>query len=313
MRKFTRISLMIVAAMAGAGVLMLGIATVMGAGYSTIKGMAQRGEFDFGPWHFGDGIYWNDSERENDSENETYEETGDKDIYRYRTDTVRCLDVEIGAAEVIFQEGAEDSEIIVTIKSGSRKYYEGGMDGDTLEISYNSKESHLGRGEAPKIIIQIPENMRFEKFDLDVAASELNFDIGELVCGELSLTVGAGSVTVSNVRVEGELDVEIGVGTGELIDVSCGSLQVQCGMGQFIMDGVVSGDVDAECSMGSMVLELDGNEADYNYDVSCGMGDLTINGSSYAGIAGNRQIKNANAVGTIRLECGMGTLDLDIQ
>ncbi len=310
MKKFTRISLIFVAVMAGAGILLMGLATVMGAGYSTIKGMARNGEFDFGSWHFGDGVYWGSDDRETDGG--TYEETGDKDIYRYQTDGIRELDVEIGAAEVVFQEGTGASEIIVTVKGGSRKYYEGGMDGDSLEIAYQPKETHLRKGEAPKIIIEIPGEMCFEKLDLDVAASDLDFAIGGMVCKEMSLTVGAGTVTLSDLEVEGELDVEIGAGIAELENVSCGSLEAECGMGEFIMAGSVSGDIEVECSMGSMTMELEGNESDYNYDLSCGMGDLTINGSSYAGIAGSKQIKNAGAVGTIRLECGMGKLDLEI-
>lgn len=326
MRKFTRVSLIVVAVMAGTGILLLGVSSVMGAGYSAIKGMAQSGTFNFGPWHFEDGIYWNEQEQETDrgtsadedgaygseKEQETYAESGNKEIYRYQADGVKELDVEIGAAEVVFQEGSEASEILVTVVNGSRKYYEGELDGDALVLAYHPKEIHAGKGKTPKIIVEIPGGTRFEKVELDVGASTLNFEIGSVTCKEMSLTVGAGTVTVGDLTVEEKLDVEIGVGTAELYGISCGTLDAECGMGEFIMDGAVSGDIDAECSMGSMVLELDGNESDYNYDLSCGMGDLTINESSFGGIGGSRQIRNQNAVGTIRLDCGMGTLDLQI-
>ncbi len=65
--------------------------------------------------------------------------------------------------------------------------------------------------------------------------------------------------------------------------------------------------------MGDGTITLRGSEEDYNYKMSCGMGDLTVNGESYADLSGSYKVTNAGAVGTIDLDCGMGSIDFDIE
>lgn len=84
-------------------------------------------------------------------------------------------------------------------------------------------------------------------------------------------------------------------------------------MGNFSMEGTLEGNLVAECGMGSMELKLKGDAAAYNYDLSCGLGELNVNGTKYSSIAGSHKVKNEGAIGTISLECGMGSLDLVIE
>ena len=58
---------------------------------------------------------------------------------------------------------------------------------------------------------------------------------------------------------------------------------------------------------------LQGDANAYNYDLSCGMGELSVNGTKYSSIAGSHKVNNEGAVGTINLECGMGSLELEIE
>ena len=66
MKKFTKIILIIAAVIAAAGIICSGIAAAMGAGWATIHKKALEGEFDFGNWHFGDGVYYSHSDFESD-------------------------------------------------------------------------------------------------------------------------------------------------------------------------------------------------------------------------------------------------------
>jgi hypothetical protein len=58
MKKFTKIILIIAGSLAALGIVFSGIAAVMGAGWSTIHRKALAGEFDFGNWHIGNGVYY---------------------------------------------------------------------------------------------------------------------------------------------------------------------------------------------------------------------------------------------------------------
>ena len=89
MKKFTKIILIIAAVIAAAGIICSGIAAAMGAGWATIHKKALEGEFDFGNWHFRNGVYygiedtddddwddddWDDDDWDDDDENITPEE-----------------------------------------------------------------------------------------------------------------------------------------------------------------------------------------------------------------------------------------------
>ena len=58
MKKFTKITLMIAAILVALGIICCGIAAIMGAGWTTIHQKALAGEFDFGNWHIGNGVYY---------------------------------------------------------------------------------------------------------------------------------------------------------------------------------------------------------------------------------------------------------------
>lgn len=339
MKKFTKISLIIVAVLAGAGILLLGISSFMGAGYGTIRRMARNGELNYGRWHIDeDGIYYGDDwedepeidvdgidvgmlpeELEVPEEPETgtapEKETGTEGITTsYAIDKIKNLDVDIDAAELTFCEGTKTDQIVVTLRKGKEKYYDVGMDGDTLEIEYDT-ESRVTRsnGNTPKIMVEIPAGMTFEEMDLDIGAAETVFELTNVSCEHLNLDVGAGVVTAKEFTVTGRMDVSIGVGSAEIDGGTYQDIKLECGMGDFVMEGKLNGNLVANCGMGSMELKLDGNETDYNYKVSCSMGGISVNGITYSNINGTKNVTNPGAVGTIDLDCGMGSIDLRIE
>ena len=64
--------------------------------------------------------------------------------------------------------------------------------------------------------------------------------------------------------------------------------------------------------MGELQLKLAGTQTDFNYDLSCGMGELTVGDDSYTGMAKEKQINN-NAVKNMDLECAMGSVSVQFE
>lgn len=352
MKKFTKVSLIIVAVLGGIGILLCGIASLMGAGYGTIRRMARAGEFNYGRWHIGeDGIYYGDDwedEPEIDATVDVPEidvtvdvpeidvdpansdeveleglpwnaknsaESGTEGITcSYAVEKVRNLDVDIDAAELIFCEGTKTDQIVVILQKGREKYYDVGMDEDTLEIEYDT-ESRITRsnGNTPRIVVEIPAGMTFAEMDLDLGAAKATFELANVVCENLELDVGAGVVTAKEFTVTGTMDVNVGVGSAEIDGGTYRDIRLDCGMGDFVMKGTLNGNLTANCGMGSMELKLKGNETDYNYRVSCSLGGIGVNGKTYSNISGSQSVTNPGAIGTIDLDCGMGSIDLEIK
>lgn len=68
--------------------------------------------------------------------------------------------------------------------------------------------------------------------------------------------------------------------------------EVSVGMGSVRLNGDVTERLDGECSMGELKLTLAGMQTDFDYDLSCGMGELKVGDDSYNGLAQEKQINN---------------------
>lgn len=344
MKKFTKISLIIAAVLTGAGLLLCGIASVMGGGYGTIRQMARDGELNHGKWHINEyGIYYGedddtwgihmDTDMEDDWDMDMDEDDWDMDTdidvetkvsvetgvddddpwYAYGTADIKNLDIDIGAAELLFVEGTREDAIVVRLHDCKERYYEGGIEGDTLKVEYEQEHSFHHNINRQQIVVEIPAGMYFEKMDMDIGATNAKFSLADVSCDTLLLDVGAGNVIAEEFKVTERMEVSAGAGNVEIHGGSYKNISIKCGIGEFFMKGALGGNLTAECGMGNMELELEGDADAYNYDLSCGMGVLKVNGTTYSSIAGSHKVKNDGAIGTINLECGMGNLDLVIE
>lgn len=311
MKKFTKIALIVAAVLAGAGLTLGMIASVMGVGYGTLRAMARRGELDHGNWHLREnGLYYS-SEKEGIAEKG---ETADSGVYRYPVDGIKNLEVDIGAASIIVAEGTDNDQIVVTLYDCKEKYYRGEMKGDTLEIEYGKDNVDRYSGnDSAKVQIEIPVDMAFTELDFDIGAAYAEFALENTACERLSMDIGAADVVASGFTVTELFDLEVGVGAVEIDGGTYHDIDMSCGMGDASMSGSIDGNLDVECGMGSVILDFDGNEDDYNYNLSCAMGELKVNGESYTAFDGSKQITNKGAVGTVYVDCGVGSVELYIR
>lgn len=310
MKKFTKVSLIIVAVMAGVGILFLGLSSMMGAGYGTLRQMARSGDLDFGNWHFWKyGVYYND---DTDDLSVT-DAAGRTDAWNeFEADTIKQLKLEANVAEIIFTQSRENDKISVQLNDGNLNRYDCFAEDGILQVKYGVENHAVYSKSGPEIIIALPEGKVLEEMDLDIGASELEIETSAIVCDTLTMNVGAGDVSADYIDVRKQMEIVIGAGE---VDIEGGSFQdvkLECGVGSISLNGALSGDLNAHCGMGEIDLELVGKETDYNYDLSCGMGELSVNGTSYSNISGSRKVQNEGAEQRITLDCGMGSVELEI-
>lgn len=330
MKKFTKVSLIIVAIIGGIGVLLCGISSLMGAGYGTIRRMAQDGELDYGNWHVSEyGVYYDDADWDMDDitvdvddidvgdidtgdvEHVSGAGTTEGDVYTFDASGVKKLVLDVNAAVIDFTEGTDAKNIVVKVYQYHEKYYESGVNGDTLFIKYDTKQ-HYKTNNHTKIVVELPVGMQFDGMDLDIGAADADFAIDSITCENLTLNVGAGELTATGFTVTEKMDVSLGVGSAKIDGGTYKNVKLDCGVGSLSMAGTVAGDLTASCGMGEVDLELNGKETDYNYKVSCGMGDVEVNGKSYSNISGEYSATNEGSIGTIDLDCGMGSIEVQI-
>jgi len=160
-----------------------------------------------------------------------------------------------------------------------------------------------------KIVLYVPAAYEFESVDVELGAGQLQMDV--LIADDVDFEVGAGQITVDFLRAD-ECNFDVGMGEILVDDMQVGTVKSEVGMGHLRMSGNVLGDLKGECAMGSMELFLSGREEDFDYTFAAAMGNVTVNGRDYSGLAQEKRVDNG-AGKSIKLECLMGNVLVEFE
>ena len=102
------------------------------------------------------------------------------------------------------------------------------------------------------------------------------------------------------------VDMEIGASQAEIREINAEELNITVGAGQANVDQISVSKLDIEVGLGQVNIALNGVQEDYNYNIECGMGSVTVGTVSYGGFAAEQSVTNEGATKDINVECGMG-------
>ena len=142
-----------------------------------------------------------------------------------------------------------------------------------------------------QIKVSIPSVKEFDTVSLGVDMGTIDLEC-DLKVQELSVEVGAGEFSGYGNITAAYCDLQVGAGTIDIDQLDIQKLNADCGAGE--IDMVVTG-----------------KEKDYNYDLSCGMGEINLEDSEYSGLGIEKNISNEGARKDMVLECGMGEIDVE--
>lgn len=216
---------------------------------------------------------------------------------------IRELDFEIGACSFTTEPSPDDNFYLEAAYAGKLQGY---VKGGTLYIRSTTSVKNWNDLNGCRIILYVPEDAYFEDADIEVGAGRLEFD--RLQAEKISLEVGAGQISMSGLQAN-DLDVSVGLGQMELLEITVGGLDAEIGMGELVAKGEVNGDADVECAMGNVSLTLEGNQKDFNYELSRAMGNVTLGNSSSSGFSSEKYIDN-RAGKTINVDCAVGNVSI---
>lgn len=224
-----------------------------------------------------------------------------------QVENVSAVDFELGVnsyrilvGDAFRIEGSEES----------MKLLESYKQGDTWHIKTKKTGWYRFGRRYGDITIYIPENANLRSAEVQVGVGEC--DIQTLQAENISLQVGAGSLTIQELRSAKAASIEVGVGELNVISAQTNGISMECGMGSVTMTGNVEGNVDIDCGMGEVILDLENKDTDYNYNAQVGMGQVSIGDRSAGGIGG--QLKQQNGANyTIEIDCGMGEVQVNFK
>jgi len=209
------------------------------------------------------------------------------------TDVTR-LSFDISAADVVIKTGTEFKIVAENVNKDNFKssVTDGVWTIDDHWMSRFRLFSWSGwnfNDTSPKITVYLPADFTADQITLSLGAGKVSAE--QLWAKDATLSVGAGDFTAEDAVLQ--------------------KVDMNCGAGRIALTGSVTGDSKVKCGVGQIELLLTGDETDYNYTVDVGIGEVSINDSTYGG-SSHQNIPHEGAQYDLELKCGVGQINLQI-
>lgn len=189
---------------------------------------------------------------------------------------IDVIDIEIGATNLIIKDGEEfkvetnDGDIIID------------QEGSTLKINEKNSKKFISKSKS-KLTIYIPKE---ESVD------------------QLILELGAGNVSIEDIEVRAQTEIQGGAGNIEISSSILNNIDFELGVGNVDLEAYLYGENSIECGVGNLDLNLL-NEDDYKVSIEKGVGTISVNGKK---AKNNTTIGNGDHI--IDIEGGVGNIDV---
>ena len=216
-------------------------------------------------------------------------------------ENIKNLKVDFDYGEMTIKTGDVD-EIKINAHNVIQERFKYNVNGDTMTVKYDRgfNISFFG-GFSPdtKIEIIIPEDMAFEKVEIENGAGKMT--LTGITADKLTVENGAGEMIVNSTTVTGKLDIDGGVGAITVNNTVCGGIEADIGVGQLTFTGEVNGDGKIDSGVGAVYMTLYGNRDDYDFRTDNGIGKITTPGS------------NSGAKYTFKVSSGIGEVQITME
>ena len=218
---------------------------------------------------------------------------------------IRNLDITLRSCEFQILE-SNDEKIRVEIEDGKEDDFSLKVKEGTLYVNDTRKSKKNVK--AVHVELRIPEDSMFDHVNMTVGAGDVQ--IARLAANDINIEGGAGKIKAETLIAHKELDAEIGAGEFHIEEAVLGETDIECGVGSFeIASCTLKGDAEISGGVGDVNIGIVGEKQDFNYELSCGMGELDVFGDPYTSLGKDKEIDNG-AKYTISLDCGVGRVNV---
>lgn len=290
----------------------------IGFNYSDFWADVEDGKYSFGPisevgdaiWRNGDnwrddGVNWKSA-----STNEyafSWKGEGEERITRLD------LDVYYGKVRMEEYDGDEIQVKVEYRKKNHRRKVEAYNDGGILKIQETgSKRSK--NNDSTRITIGIPAEMMtgtqiLEAISLKQDAGAIYTDL-PLKAEKISINVNAGEcLAYEKLTALTEFRADVGAGEIDLEAIEAPEVTLNADVGQIDTETITADNLYIDCGIGSIDAQVCGREKDYNYRISCSIGEVSIGDHDFHAIGAKKEIDNS-ANKMIQVDCKIGEVEV---
>lgn len=287
----------------------------IGFNYSDFWADVEDGKYSFGPisdviwrnkdnWR-DDGVNWKSA-----STNEyAFSWNGEGEERITRLD----LDVYYGKVRMEEYDGDEIQVKVEYRKKNHRRKVEAYNDGGILKIQETgSKRSK--NNDSTRITIGIPAEMMtgtqiLEAISLKQDAGAIYTDL-PLKAEKISINVNAGEcLAYEKLTALTEFRADVGAGEIDLEAIEAPEVTLNADVGQIDTETITADNLYIDCGIGSIDAQVCGREKDYNYRISCSIGEVSIGDHDFHAIGAKKEIDNS-ANKMIQVDCKIGEVEV---
>ncbi len=334
MKVFTKIALAVALIFVVVGSMLCAIGLGIGFQFSEFWDQVEEGEFSIGPIRhipfisYGNtGFSWDDwdswgfdwEEGDFDWEEGNYDWVAqDKQDFSFSWENIQKIELDLDYSGVkVLEDKAAGENILVNVgyRNKSHKHeVKAYMDGGTLKIQDSGNRNW--RKDSSMVVLTIPSGIMehgwLEKIELKQGKGYINVGM-PLTAKEISIKVGAGECVVSEkLTAEKEISVNVDAGEISLEELEANKVKLEGGVGELTASLLTADTIEIEGGVGNIEVEAAGEEADYSYDIQCGVGTVEIGDHEYSGLSSGGAINNPGNK-KIEIDCGIGNVEVSFQ
>lgn len=259
-----------------------------------------------------EGIYTEEGYRSNHQEKEQKELIHVSETYN---EEIQSIDIKVymGTVKVIsgteFQivaNNVDNNQFYSVVDHGVWRIQD--VDGTVLK-AFSSKLNNLFQGKVrdcyPDVTIYVPTGFIAEYLQLYVGAGTVRLE--DITAKKVRFSVNAGKLYGDRILVKEQTNITINTGEAKLNNISAADVSLKCNVGNMEYNGSMIGDSKVNCNVGCIQLGLQAQANEYEYDISCTLGEVLINGT------GHKQFQEEmkqQSIGyhSLKLHCDIGSI-----
>lgn len=211
------------------------------------------------------------------------------------------LDVDLDLGDLTIQTG--ELELYLFWTSQDYQIHYSNEDGLLKIWSTGHMRSEGWNHSEATVMLTIPEGMTLAEADLALGLGSA--DLSNIAVQDLTVKSDLGDVSLWSLALDqADLTLELGsltVDGGSLSD----HLTAQCQLGDISLYGDYEGDLDLDTEMGSVEFYTELPRSSYRWDLSTGMGEVSIDGTELG-----QNVSGGSSGHTLIVSSGMGDVDI---
>lgn len=212
---------------------------------------------------------------------------------------INTVDIEYNIGKIIIKKGDQLKIVADEVRKGSVKT---DVSGDKLIIETSEDNFPFYYSKKSELTVYIPDNISY--FSVRTGIGELK--ISDITADEVVIKTGVGEAYINNLTSK-KTSIKSGVGEFNINNSNLSNIDLKSGVGEVDINAKIDGDCKINGGIGDIKLNLSNSIDDYRFDFSNGIGNISVNGSSY------KHYKNHDGEYCMTVKNGIGDIEIDME